>query len=143
MTAVRTADAHTAFRAAWALEKAYAVDRWAVVERFGQFLEDWIATDNHSVKRIYTKMLYDMLLWERVEVDNVEAERIAERGFDILIEQDCPVGTRTWLIELLTLIGKRVDWIEETLTPLVRRFSEEPEAKPATRFITRKYLKNL
>jgi hypothetical protein len=141
MTEVRTADAHVAFRTAWQLEKAYKIERTPIVERFEQFLSDWLVTNNESVKRIYTKMLYDMLLWERVAIDNLQAEKIAERAFTALID-NCPVGTKMWLIELLTLISKQIDWIEETLTPIVRQFSEDPAATHAIQSITRRYLKS-
>lgn len=139
----RDVDARVAFRASWALESAYTGNSLPLEQRAAVLLDDFFRTNNNSVQRIYSKLLCDMLRRKAVTLDDEEAELLAGRCFDLLTDDSVPVAVKVWQVDLLSDLGRRIGWIPESLTDLVRRLSENPECPPAMTSRAKRYLRSL
>lgn len=141
MALARSGEAQVAFRSAWALEWAYTMDARPVEVRFRRFFEDFLRSGNTSVQRIYSKMLCDMVRRGAVATDDLQAEELAGKCFDLLTDEKTLVAVKIWQIELLDDLRSRIGWIEENLTEMVRSLSENPECRPAMAAHARRYLR--
>lgn len=118
------ADGRVAFRASWALEWAYFSHRESFAPYVAVFFENFLKADNPSVHRSYAKMLCDMLRRGIFVPDDGQAERIAEKSFDLLIGVDTKSAVRIWTAEILYELSLRLDWIGEHLEDVLRRQME-------------------
>lgn len=143
MDLAMSGDDKLAFRASWGLEWAYSTN----TESFGgfipRFVEDLLRTRNHSVNRVYSKMLCDMMRRGALRPDTAQAEKIAEKAFDLLISPDTPTAVRAWQVELLADLRGTLDWVEENLTAIVRDMSEKPDCSPGEAAQARHYFRML
>jgi hypothetical protein len=134
-------DASVGFRAAWGLEAAYCADMDAFVAYFPRLLEDLLVTQNGSVERIYSKMLCDGMRRDAVKLTGAQAERLTEKAFGILIREGSKVATKVWQVELIADLIPRLEWIEESLTSLMRAMSENPDCTPAEAALAKNFLR--
>lgn len=136
-------DDRVAFRSSWALEWAYSI----APERFGEFIprfiDDFLRARNHSVNRVYSKMLCDMMRRGAVTLTDEQAGLVAQKSFDLLVNPRTATAIRAWQIELLWNISHQADWIEESLTEIVRAMSERPECSPGEAAHARHYFRRL
>ncbi len=132
-----------AFRASWALEWAYNMAPEQIEARWARFFEDFLSSRNDSVHRVYSKMVCDMMRRGTVALSDDDAERLAEKCFDLLISADTAVAVKVWQIEILSDLAARIDWVGETLTETVRTMSESPDCLPAMAAHARHYFKKL
>lgn len=132
-----------AFRSSWGLEWAYNLNPSEIEKRKDIFLRHLLDSQNESVNRVFSKMLFDMMRRGAVSLTDDEAERVAEKAFDLLINEDTPPAVKVWQIELLKEMIPRMDWIEENLTAIVTAISEDPECSPAMAAHARHYFRDL
>lgn len=132
-----------AFRASWALEWAYSSNMERFAEFIPRFFGDYLKAMNHSVNRVYSKMLCDMIRRRAITLTDGEAEQVAVKCFDLLVNPETAVAIKVWQIELLSDLRSRFDWIEEELTAVVRAMSENPGCTPAEAAHARHYFKRL
>jgi hypothetical protein len=135
----------TSFRAVWALEWAYEqsapdeLPEWF----FDRLVDDFIATTNGSLHRIYAKMICDRMRFCGARPTDTQAERLAERCFDLVITPATKVATRFWTLEILAELSPRLDWVARELPDTLRHISESPDCTPGLRVATREILKRL
>lgn len=132
-----------AFRSSWAVEWAYSTNMERFDEFIPRFVEDFIRARNHSVNRVYSKMLCDMLRRGVVELTDEQAIQVAEKSFDLLVDPETATAIRAWTIELLWDLSGHADWIEENLTEIVRAMSEKPDCSAGEAAHARHYFKRL
>lgn len=108
-------DDRVAFRASWALEWAYFDDRQAFAPHVSHFFDVYLKSWNGSVHRMYTKMLCDMMRCGILMPDDVQAEQVVEKCFDLLISDDVKTAVKVWCVEVLYDMCPRFDWISEHL----------------------------
>lgn len=101
MMLARNGDERTAFRASWGLEWAYNQEPEQLESRWNLLFEDFLASSNDSVHRVYSKMICDMLRRGAVTLSDDDAVRLAEKCFDLLIKPETAVAVKVWQIELL------------------------------------------
>ncbi|MDR2885924.1 MAG: hypothetical protein LBU95_03985 [Rikenellaceae bacterium] len=116
--------AHLAFHAGWALEFAYFADPAGFAPYTAQFLEDFPTVQNPSVHRHYTKILCDLLRRGAVQPTPAQAEVIAERCFDFLIDATVKIGVKMWAMDVLEMLVPRVEWIGEHLREVIEQQME-------------------
>ncbi len=143
MALARSGDDRLAFRASWGLEWAYTMMPEEIVARWGQFFEDFLASRNDSVHRVYSKMICDMMRRRAIALSADEASHLAEKCFDLLINPDTAIAVKVWQIEILHELSPRIGWIGEHLTETVRTLSESPDCTPAMAAHARHYFRKL
>lgn len=143
MDLAMSGDDRVAFRSSWSLEWAYSTNMERFNEFIPRFVDDFIRALNHSVNRVYTKMLCDMMRRGAVILTTKKAEQAAEKSFDLLVDPETPTAIRAWAIELLWDLSEPIDWIEEQLTELVRDMSEKPDCSAGEAAHARHYFKRL
>jgi hypothetical protein len=133
------------FRAAWALEWAYEQAGPADIPEwfFDRVADDFCASQNGSVHRIYAKIVCDMMRFGGVRPSEMQVEKLAEKCFGLVIDPRTKTATKFWCLEVLTEITPRVEWVEEELPETVRRISEAPDCPPGMSVATREILKRL
>jgi hypothetical protein len=114
-------DPRVAFRASWALGWAYFEDRELFRPFIARFIEDYLRAENPSVHRMYAKMLCDMIRCGLVVLDPAQAERVAEKTFDLLIGTETKSAVRVWAAEILFELSPRLEWVEEHLAAVLRQ----------------------
>ncbi len=121
-----------AFRATWALEWAYEqsspdeLPEWFA----DRMLDDFAASDNGSLHRVYAKMLCDQIRFGDYRPTGPQAERMAEKCFDLAIDPQTKTAVAFWCLEILSELAPRVDWVAEELDGTVLRISENPDCSP-------------
>lgn len=134
----------TGFRATWALEWAYEQSGDRLPEWFaGRMADDFAASDNGSLHRVYAKMLCDMMRFGGFRPDDAQAHRLAERCFDLLIGSKTKGAVQFWCMEILYELSPRIDWIAEALEDTVLRISESPGCQPGMASACRDILRRL
>lgn len=113
-------DARVAFRSSWALEWAYYDRRDAFIPFIPRFLLNYFQARNPSVHRHYTKMLCDLMRRGLFIPDDLQAEQIAEKTFDLLIGTDTKSAVRVWAAEILFELTTRIGWVAEHLEEVLR-----------------------
>lgn len=138
----RCAKQQIAFRATWALEWAYEQGSDKLPEWFADRMsDDFAASGNGSLHRVYAKMLCDQMRFGSFRPADVQAERLAEKCFDIVISPATKTAVVFWCLELLSELAPRIDWIGEELEVTVRRISERPECTAGIAVACRAILK--
>jgi hypothetical protein len=138
-------DPKIGFRAAWGVEWAYEqagpeqLPEWF----FDRLTDDFIATPNGSLHRIYGKMICDGLRFGGFSLADTLAERLAEKCFDLAITPATKTAVMFWCLEILTELAPHLRWVAEELPATVRRISEAPTCSPGLRVATREILKRL
>jgi hypothetical protein len=132
-----------AFRATWALEWAY---EWADPNDLPEWFFDRLADDfarspNGSLHRVYAKMLCDRMRFGGVRPTSEQAERLAERCFDLVIDRRTKTAVTFWCLEILAELAPRVDWVAGELPATLRHISEAPDCTPGMRVATRELLR--
>lgn len=117
-------DDRVAFRASWALEWAYEADRERFRPLSGDILATFLSSRNGSVHRIYTKMICDMSRRGIIVFDDREAEKVAEKAFDLLIDPDTKVAVKVWAAEVLFDLSAWLGWVRDHLPDVVRHQME-------------------
>ncbi len=135
----------TAFRSVWALEWAYEYASESDIPEwfFDRVADDFCASANGSVQRIYAKMLCDMMRFGGARPTGEQTERLAEKCFGLVIEPLTKTAAIFWCLEILTELAPRVEWVAEELPETVRRISETPDCSPGMKVATREILKRL
>jgi hypothetical protein len=139
---------------AWALEWAYeqAGDDDLPEWFFDRMVDDLCASANGSLHRIYAKMVCDRMRFGGVVPTGVQAERLAEKCFDVVIDPATRTAVKFWCLEILAELAglapraefaPRLDWVAEELPDTLRRISEAPDCSPGLRVATREILKRL
>jgi hypothetical protein len=142
---VARGEAKFSFRSAWALEWAYEqaeadeIPEWF----FDRLADDFCASNNGSVHRIYAKMLCDMIRFGGTIPTAAQAEKLAEKCFDLTISPSTRTASIFWCLEILVEIAPRVEWVAEELPETVRRISETTDCSPGMKVATREILKRL
>ncbi len=141
----RYGERRIAFRATWVLEWAYeqsAPDE--LPEWFAdRMTDDFAASDNGSLHRVYAKMLCDMKRFGNYRPADGQAERLAEKCFELAIDPRTKTAVMFWCLEVLSELAPRLDWVAEELEETVRRISESPECTPGMAVACREILKRL
>ncbi len=127
LDAARDTNPQIAFRAAWALERAYDAAPAEIERRFVRFAHDFLTNKNGSVLRIYAKMLYDIILRSNIIIQGEMMEAIATRCFDLLIDPRIKVAVKIWCAESLYMLRDQIGWVDEHLEPVIRQLVESPE----------------
>ncbi len=117
-------DPKVAFHGSWALEWAFYDDREAFRPHIPHFVANFLKATNGSVHRHYTKMMWDMLHRGMLRPDIAQAERIAEKAFDLLIAPATKTAVKVWCMEILFCLAPRLDWVAEQLRETVRQILE-------------------
>ncbi len=133
------------FRAAWALEWAYeqAEERDIPEWFFDRLVDDFCASTNGSLHRIYAKMICDRMRFGNMCPTDAQAERLAERCFDLVIDPQTKTALKFWCLEILAELAPRIDWVAAELTDTLRHISEAPDCSPGMKVATREILKRL
>lgn len=134
----------TAFRATWALEWAYEYSEDNLPEWFvDRMLDDFIASRNGSLHRVYGKMLCDRMRFGGFVPTPAQTERLAEKCFDLAIDPATKTAVTFWCLEILTEFAPRIGWVAVELGETVRRISESPDCTPGLVVACREILKRL
>lgn len=145
MDAARNGDIRSAFRVAWALEWAYEqtgeedIPEWF----FERVVNDFCTSSNGSLHRIYAKIAYDRMRFGGVRPTEAQAERLAEKCFDLVIDPRARTAVRFWCLEILSELAPRLDWVARELPETVRHISEALDCSPGMRVATREILRLL
>lgn len=118
-------DPRVVFRSAWALQWAYEATPEGLLPHIGAFIETFIESENGSIHREYSKILYDIQRRRIIEFDDIRLARIAEKAFDLLISPGVKVATKAWCIDILHDSLPRLDWVGEMLQDTLHRILEE------------------
>lgn len=138
------ASQRTGFRATWALEWAYEQSEGQLPEWFpSRMTDDFAASDNGSLHRVYGKMLCDMMRFGDFRPTDAQARQLAEKCFDLLIGTQTKCAVQFWCMEILYELSPRIDWIAEALEDTARRISESPACSPGMTSACRDMLKRL
>ncbi len=142
---VGCSDSKIGFRAAWALEWAYEqAEPKDIPEWFSDRLaDDFIATSNGSLHRIYAKMICDRMRFGGVRHTDTQAERLAEKCFDLVIDPATKTAAIFWCLEILAELSPRLPWVAEELPAALHRISEASDCTPGLRVATREILRRL
>ncbi len=108
-------DPRVAFRASWALRWAYGVSPEGLLAYIDSFVDAFLKSDNGSVHREYSKILYDMQRRRMVTFDDIRLTRIAEKALDLLVAAGTKVAVKAWCIDILCDASPRLDWVAEVL----------------------------
>ncbi len=135
----------TGFRAAWALEWAYEQSEPGDLPEwfFDRLADDFTASSNGSLHRIYAKIICDMMRFGSVRPTDNQAERLAEKCFDLVFAYSTKGAAKFWCLEILSDLSTRMDWVAEELPETLRRISAAPDCTPGLRVATREILKRL
>jgi hypothetical protein len=157
----------SSFRAVWALEWAYeqAADirvgrggrgareahEQAGAERaenlpewfFDRMVDDFTASSNDSLHRIYGKMICDRMRFGGIRPSDRQAERLAECCFDLVILPGSGVAVQIWALEILAELAPRLDWVARELPDTLRHISVAGDCSPGMRVATREILRRL
>lgn len=145
MNVARRDGSKTGFRAAWALEWAYEqaepgdLPEWL----FDRLVDDLTASANGSLHRIYAKLVCDMVRFGGSAPTGAQAERLAEKCFDLVIEPATKTAALFWCLEILAELSPRLDWVAEELPATLHRISEAPGCTPGLRVATREILRRI
>jgi hypothetical protein len=136
-------DSKIGFRAAWALEWAYeqAEDGDLPEWFFDRCVDDLCASTNGSLHRIYAKIVHDRMRFGGVRPTVAQAERLAEKCFDLVIVPGSKTAVKFWCLEILSDLAPRLDWVAEELPATLLRISESDDCTPGLRVATREILK--
>lgn len=122
-----------AFRSAWALDNAYFSNREELPNHFPKlFIDTYLASENGSVHRCYTKILCDMLKRKLIHPEISTLEKIAEKTFDLLLNPDTKVAVKAWCVEVLYILSSKISWVDEHLEDTIRTQLEREPLSPAT-----------
>lgn len=133
-----------AFRATWALEWAYSQSYDDLPEWFAdRMVDDFVASRNGSLHRVYSKMLCDMMRFGGFRPTDGQADRLAEKCFDLAIGPQTRGAVKFWCLDTLCELAPRIDWIPDALEGLLQRISEEPDCPPGMRVACREIGKRL
>lgn len=139
-----TAPQRIAFRATWALEWAYEQSLGQLPEWFfDRMADDFAASRNGSLHRVYAKMLADQMVFEGIRPTETQAEKLAEKSFELLIDPKTRGAVKAWCLEILFALRLRLDWIAEPMEDIVQRLSEAPDCSPGMRVWCRELSKRL
>ncbi len=135
----------TAFRASWALEWAYEQSEPGDLPEwfFDRLIDDFTASSNGSLHRIYAKIICDMMRFGGAKLTDGQAERLAEKCFDLVIATPTKGAAKFWCLKILSELAPRLDWVAEELPETLRRISAAPDCTPGLRVATREILKRL
>ena len=134
-----------AFRATWVLEWAYEqsspdeLPEWFA----DRMADDFAASSNGSLHRVYAKMLCDQMRFGDFSPTGAQAEKLAEKCFDLVIDPKTKTAVTFWCLEVLSELAPRVDWVAGELEETVRRISESPGCTPGIAVACREILKRL
>lgn len=128
-----------AFRAAWALQWAMQHSGKPLTEFSEHILTVFLSSDNGSVLRIYARAIF--LIIPRIELSDSLAGQIAEKSFPLLLDSSTKVAVKVWLMEILSFLSDRIDYVAENLTDCIRMLSEADDCSAAMTSHCRKLLK--
>lgn len=112
------------FRAAYILEYIY-FNHNALFKPYKEaFFTDFPNTTNNSAKRHFTHIMRDILSKETPQRDI--CNNIAEACVEWIIEPKVRVAVQIGAIEILILLKKEVDWIEESLPMILEPITRNP-----------------
>lgn len=135
-------DDKIAFRSSWAVEWAYTISPEHFRHNYSErLILDFINTSNDSVHRVYGKMLYDLIVNDVLTLDDDQVTAIAEKCLDRTINSNTNVAVKVRFMKLLQLLTPRIEWLEATLTDIVRDHSTDPDCTPAMAAYARHYFK--
>ncbi len=117
-------DPKVAFHGSWALEWAFYNNREAFCPHIPHFVDNFLRATNGSVHRHYTKMMWNILHRGMLRPDIAQAERIAEKTFDLLIATTTKTAVKVWCMEILFELAPRLDWVAEQLRETVQQILE-------------------
>lgn len=128
-------DDKLAFRSTWALDWAYSRNKSVMEPYTEQFLETYLASTNGSVHRSFSKMLCDMLRRGTITLDESRQAEVAEKCFDLLIDESVRSAVKIWSAEILYQLMPRIDWIAEHLEEtLVYQLESHPSPAIITHY---------
>lgn len=133
------------FRASWALEWAYEQAEESDLPEwfFDRLANDFTTTHNGSLHRIYAKIICDRMRFGSVRPTDAQAEKLAEKCFDLVIGPRTKTAVRFWCLEILAELAPRLDWVAGELPETLRLISEAADCSPGMRVATREILKRL
>lgn len=134
-------DPRVAFRASWALEKAYFADPGAFTGFTGEVVGVFLRSGNASVHRHYAKMICHLMRSGRLNPTAEQAEALAEKCFDLLISPRVKVAVKVWVMEVLLDLGRDTEWIASELRDTV--INQMGRSGPAFDNHSRKLLRRL
>jgi hypothetical protein len=136
---------HLAFRASWALEWAYEqcpegqLPEWFADRMTG----DFVVSTNGSLHRVYAKMVLDRMRFGAFAPTDTQAELLAEKCFDLLINPKTRGAVRMWCMEILTDLSPRADWIADSLEATAHNISQQPDCSPGMSMACRRVIQQL
>ena len=119
--------AKVAFRAAYALEYAFFLNRELFISKYlDSFIETFPLTKNRSAHRHFGKMMTILLRSKCVIFSPEQASIIAETAAIWLADPKTRVAVQAWALEILTLLAPQVAWIAEVLPDAIGLLSLNP-----------------
>ncbi|MDR0907056.1 MAG: hypothetical protein LBM63_00370 [Rikenellaceae bacterium] len=145
MNIAMRAEHHLAFRASWAVEWAYEqCPEGELPEWFAdRMTADFASSTNGSLHRVYAKMLLDQMRFGDFAPSDTQAELLAEKCFDLIINPSTRGAVQMWCMEILAHLAPRADWIAEALTATARQISEQPDCPPGMTMACRRVFQHL
>lgn len=134
-----------AFRAAWSLEHVLLTDdKQDLQRRINDIIGIYIASDNWSVLRSYSKLIMEILSHPESlrNLTEENTESILNTTFRILENSECPVAVRCNAYDILTYFIPQHEWIIQELKHRMELDLERNEM-PALKSRAKKVLKRL
>jgi hypothetical protein len=135
-----------AFRAAWILENLVLTDPERFINDLDKLTGLFLKVENKSCQRHYVKILMHLTgpkVKKTIEqkMAGLNMEPIAERCFDLLIDQTTPIAVKAFASQLLFNLKARYPWINDILADQLTMMM--PGAKPAIRSTCKRLLDQL
>lgn len=135
-------DYRLAFRAAWTVEHIFLDQPPLLAEHREKIITLFYSSINESSLRSFSKLIIKLLGPSCQPITTDEEEKIIEKAFQLMEQENCPVALLVNCWEILFLLSTTVHWIQQELK-LYITFYLEKNATPATRSRGFRILKKL
>jgi hypothetical protein len=133
----------TAFRAAWCLEHVLLnADKEISRNKKTHTFQVYAKSNNWSVLRSISKIVMETLELVAKDLEEIETERLLNKTFDMLENNECPIAVRCNCYDILFSLIYREDWLISELRQRIQLDLSKNET-PALKSRGMKVLKKL
>jgi hypothetical protein len=114
------------FRGAWVLERIYFGARDRFMPHAGSFCRrDFAAASDPGRRRLFAKIMADLLVREERLCGGEELGRIAEAAMQWAVDPAMPVSVKVWTLGLLRTCRGRVGWVADAWDDLTETLGRD------------------
>ena len=114
------------FRAAYVFDFIYFSDNTIFNRYYPEFFSLFPLVTNESTKRHFSRIMSDILTYDKYISDSTNYDAIAAACVDWIINERVRVAVQVWAVECLIRLKDRVEWVPDLLYDMLDKLSIKP-----------------